>query len=117
MLPRAHRLRRSADVRRVRRKGQRRSHPLLLLFAIENSGGSTRFAISASGRIGNAVVRNRVRRRIREVIRKQLPVVEAGWDCLFVVKEGAPSAPFPVLEQAIIELLTRTGILRRQMAD
>lgn len=117
MLPRAHRLRRSADIRRVRRKGQRWSHPLLLLFAIENNQNSTRFAISASGRIGNAVVRNRVRRRVREVIRQQLPGMHAGWDCLFVVKEGAPSAPFPVLEQAIIDLLARTGVINRQTAE
>ncbi|MFW6068633.1 MAG: ribonuclease P protein component [Chloroflexota bacterium] len=117
MLPRAHRLRRSADIRRARRKGQRWSHPLLLLFAIENNGDSTRFAISASSRIGNAVVRNRVRRRIREAIRKELPGIEPGWDCLLVVKEGAPSAPFAALEQAIIELLARSGLLHRQTAE
>lgn len=117
MLPRAHRLRRSADIRRVRRKGQRWSHPLLLLFAVENDRDATRFAISASTRIGNAVVRNRVRRRIREVIREQLPGIQAGWDCLLVVKEGAPSAPFPVLEQAIIGLLENTGMLRRETAE
>lgn len=117
MLPRAHRLRRSADIRQVRRKGQRWSHPLLLLYAIENNRDSTRFAISASGRIGNAVVRNRARRRIREVLRRQLPAMQSGWDCLLVVKEGAPSASFPVLEQAIIDLLARTGVLSRQTAE
>lgn len=117
MLPRAHRLRRSADIRQVRRKGQRWSHPLLLLFAIENNRDSTRFAISASGRIGNAVVRNRARRRIREVIRRQLFHMQAGWDCLFVVMEGASSAPYPLLEETIIDLLARSGVLSRQTAE
>ena len=114
MLPRANRLRRNADIRHVHRRGHRRSHPLLLLFAIESNRGGTRFATSVSKRVGNAVVRNRVRRRIREAIRRQLLGVQPGWDCLFIAREGAPLASFSEMEEAVQDLLARVGVLNGQ---
>ena len=111
MLPRAHRLTRGAEIRQVRRKGHRRHHPLLLLFATENDLGRTRFAISVSGRVGNAVVRNRTRRRIREAIRRQLPQTRPGWDCLFVARDGLPPASFSQVEQAVRDLMAQAGVL------
>lgn len=117
MLPRAHRLRRNVEIRHVRRSGHRRSHPLLLLFAAENDRASARFAITASRRVGNAVVRNRVRRRIREAIRQHLSNVQPGWDFLFVARGRAAVAPYPELEGAVRELLNRTGALRGQAME
>lgn len=114
MLPHAHRLRRNADIRHVRRVGQRRSHPLLLLFAVENGQLPARFAISVSKHIGGAVVRNRVKRRIREAIRRQLDNVQPGRDFLFVVRDGAPHASFLELETAVTDLLSRMGALQVQ---
>lgn len=117
MLPRTNRLRRNAEIRHVRRKGHRRSHPLLLLFAIENNRECSRFAISVSGRLGNAVVRNRVRRRIREAIRRRLVSVQPGWDILIVATTGSPSATFIELEEALADLLLRMGILPGQATN
>lgn len=114
MLPRVHRLRRNAEIRQVRRRGHRRSHSLLLLFADEKTQGPARFAISASGRIGNAVVRNRTKRRIREAIRRQLPNVRDGWDCLFVARETVAEASFAEIEDAVTSLLARCGVLERR---
>jgi ribonuclease P protein component len=117
MLPRVNRLRRRTEIHMVRRRGRRRSHRLLLLFADEKTHGTTRFAVSVGARIGNAVVRNRLKRRIREAIRRQLPDVQDGWDCLFVAREAIVEAPFSEIEVAVQSLLIRSGILGRRITD
>lgn len=114
MLPRAHRLRRTADIRHVRLRGLRRNHPLLHLYAANTGGAHARFAIAVSARLGNAVVRNRVRRRIREAIRGQLAYVQPGWDFLFVVRDRAVTASFQDLESAVAALLSRAEVLNNR---
>lgn len=111
MLPGRHRLRRNADIRRVHREGRRCHHPLLILFVSANGQDASRFAISVSRRIGKAVVRNRCRRRVREVIRRRLDCIEPGRDCLLVARTGLPSASFDEIEAAIDQLFRRAGIL------
>ena len=117
MLPRAHRLRRNAEIRHVRRSGHRCSHPLLLLFTQDNNRASARFAITVSRRVGNAVARNRVRRRIREAIRQHLENVPPGWDFLFVARGGAAVASYQELAEAVAELLNRAGALKGQAME
>ncbi|MFW6042605.1 MAG: ribonuclease P protein component [Chloroflexota bacterium] len=111
MLPQRHRLRRSADIRRVRRHGRRWRHPLLLLFTATNSQETSRFAISASRRVGKAVVRNKARRRVREAIRTQLPRMQPGYDCVFVVRDSLPAASFADVNSAVCQLLQQAGLL------
>lgn len=111
MLPDRHRLRRNADIRRVHREGRRWRHPLLILFAGPNNQDVSRFAISVSRRIGKAVVRNRCRRRVREIIRRRLADVEPGWDCLLVARPDLPAAAFDEIEAALEQLFRRAGIL------
>ena len=111
MLPKRNRLRRNTDIRRVHREGRRWHHPLLILFVRANNQDASRFAVSVSRRIGKAVVRNRCRRRIREVIRRRLAEIEPSWDCLLVARSGLPTASFDEIEAAIDQLLQRAGIL------
>ena len=112
MLPAAHRLRRSADIKRLYREGQRWQHPLLILFADANHEQLSRFAVSVSGRVGNAVVRNHCKRRIREVVRSQIPNIEKGWDCLFVARGTLPGATYGEIERAVNQLLRRARLIR-----
>ncbi|MDX1689187.1 MAG: ribonuclease P protein component [Candidatus Promineifilaceae bacterium] len=111
MLPERYRLRRNADIRRVHREGRRWRHPLLILFVSANNQDASRFAISVSRRVGKAVVRNRCRRRVREIIRRRLADVEPGWDCLLVARTGLPAASFDEIEAAVDQLFRRSGIL------
>lgn len=111
MLPERHRLRRNADIRRAHRDGRRWHHPLLILFVSANNQEASRFAISVSRRIGKAVVRNRCRRRVREVIRHRLADIEPGRDCLLVARVGLSAASFEEIEAAIEQLFSRAGIL------
>lgn len=61
-----------------------------------------------SQRIGNAVVRNRVKRRLREVVR--LADIETGWDLVFMARSPAAQAEFEQLRQAVHDLLRRARV-------
>lgn len=111
MLPARFRLRRNAEIRQVRRDGRMWRHPLLLLFVRSNDREVSRFAISVSARVGKAVVRNRCRRRVREVLRHSLSRVQGGWDCLFVARNPLATASYSEIEAAVLELLKRAGLL------
>ena len=111
MLPERYRLRRNVDIRQVHREGRRWRHPLFILFVSANNRDASRFAISVSRRIGKAVVRNRCRRRVREIIRRRLSRVEPGWDCLLVARAGLLGASFDQIEAAIDQLFRQAGIL------
>ncbi len=108
---RAHRLRDSQDFRRVRRHGRSLPHPLLVLIASPGGGCRTRVGISVSKRVGGAVVRNRVKRRIREAVRRRLDDVASGWDLVFIVRRPAAGASFWEILAAVDQLLGESGTL------
>lgn len=113
MLPPPSRLRHSADIGRVRQRGQRWQHPLITLFVDTQPQDVltvTRFAFAAGRHIGKATVRNRAKRRLREIVRRNLDQIQPGRDCLFVARPSTPTADFGELERAVLQLLTRAGV-------
>jgi ribonuclease P protein component len=110
-MQRAHRLRHAADFQRVR--DQRRSwrHPLLVLFVAPNDGQATRLGISVGRRVGNAVVRNRVKRRVREAVRHRHPELMPGHDLVFIARPPAATTEWSALRDATEELLRRARVL------
>jgi ribonuclease P protein component len=106
------RLRRSADFRKVREQGRSSVHPLLVLYVFPNQLDHNRFGFSVSRRIGGAVVRNRVKRRIREAARSLKDEVEPGWDLIFIARSHISDADFRSIKQAVRFLLQRACLLR-----
>ena len=85
-----------------------------MLFALGREGGS-RLGITATRRTGGAVVRNRARRRIRELARRHAAEFDAlGADIVVNVRRGCAEAPWAELEKDFIECLSR---LRRRVAQ
>lgn len=114
MLPPQARLRRSADIGRVRQEGRRWPHPLVVLFVDTQPAevpSSTRFAFAVGRHIGQATQRNRVKRRLREIVRLNRSQILAGYDCLFVARSGATTASYAELEGAVRQLLSRSGLM------
>lgn len=106
-----HRLRRSADFEHARLRGRTERTPLLLLNAVRNEQPATRCGFSVSRRVGNAVIRNRVRRRLREILRRHLPRIPSGWDLAFIARPASAQADFPTLAAAVESLLARAQLL------
>lgn len=85
-----------------------RAHPLLAVRARRNGLGLQRFGIATGRKVGPSVVRNRVRRRIREILRAWAGPVDAGWDILVVARAASATATFDELRAALTGLLGRT---------
>ncbi len=103
------RLRSSGDFAAVRRDGRSWADGLLVLVSRPNEFDVTRFGFIVSKRVGNAVIRNKVRRRLKEAAR--LSQVQSGWDLVFIARQGASSADYGVLSGSMKKLLTRANVL------
>lgn len=112
------RLRSPADFGRVRRQGRSRALPSLVIVAARASDPSatTRIGITVGKRVGGAVVRNRVKRRIREALRLRYAQIEPGWDLVFIARPYAAGASYEVLAEAVADLLRRSGLERPEVA-
>lgn len=118
MLPQGHRLRRRADVQRVRQTGRAWRHPLAVLLVLPAPGEDelngrppARFAFSAGRATGKAVRRNRAKRLLREAVRRHLPAVAPGHDCLLIARQPTADAPFADVSAAVESLLRRAALL------
>lgn len=112
LMRRSWRLRNGTDFARVRENGRVWRHPLLALSAAASVEGSrvSRVGITVSRRVGTAVVRNRVKRRLREILRLEHPRLVEGWDLVIVVRPAAAKADFAALSAAALSLLQRAGL-------
>jgi ribonuclease P protein component len=105
--PKALRLLRRVEFRRVYEEGQRRSGPLCALFFRSNGLPNTRLGVTATTRLGNAVVRNRVKRRLREVFRLNRAAIPGGWDVVLNPREAVAQAPFQTLAKEVLRLFPK----------
>ena len=103
------RLRRRRDFDAVFRGGRAWHNELLVLRALPNSLEHNRYGFVTPKRLGGAVIRNRLRRRLRESIRV-LPT-RFGWDVVVSPKAPAAAANFQQLNRAVVDLLVRAGIM------
>jgi len=105
--PRSLRLRRRKEFLRIQRLGVKvSSHPLVAL-ALENGWNVTRVGITVSSRVGNAVARNRIRRLLREIFRRQRARLPGGIDVVLVAAPSAAGADFSALHEACGSLATK----------
>ena len=106
------RLRRRKEFDAVFRQGRTRANELLVLRSLPNQLEHNRYGFVTSKRLGKAVVRNRVRRRLREGVRS-LPL-RPGWDVVISAKAAAAEADFHELREAAADLLARARILSEE---
>ena len=109
-----HRLRKPRDFAAVRHEGKSWADRLLVLVARRTDRQHCRFGFSVSKRVGNAVVRNRVKRRLREAARVEfLPRLESGWDFVVIARKDAADADYRRLNRSLMRLFRRSKLLNR----
>ena len=86
----------------------------LVLYARKNRTGMNRVGITVSKKLGCAVIRNRVRRRVREAYRLQEERFAPGWDIVVVARSRCIDADFGKLQNAYLALAQKAGILKEQ---
>jgi len=96
---------RRAEYEAVYRDGRRRSSQQFTVFGRANGLGRSRFGISVKKALGGAVVRNRIRRRIREILRLNDSEIPSGWDIVIHPRSSVARTRFAPLGAELVHLL------------
>ena len=97
---------------RLYRKGDRSAVPTLALYTRRNGSKGNRLGLTTGAKLGHAVVRNKLRRRLRAIYRIHEQEFKAGYDIVVVCRAGAVEASYQRLEKDFLKLMKRNGLLR-----
>jgi len=111
-LPHEWRLVRRAEFEAVYRGGRRRTSATFVIFLRPNGSEKTRFGMSVKKALGNAVARNRIRRRVREALRLHREEIVPGWDVVIHPNRAAGTMEFAKLEAELLALMPRKAQAR-----
>ncbi|HLW97545.1 MAG TPA: ribonuclease P protein component [Candidatus Acidoferrales bacterium] len=103
--PRSVRLLHRPEFEAVYRNGRRRTSSQFVIFFRPNGAAQSRFGASVKKALGGAVVRNRIRRRIREVLRIHMPEIPNGWDIVIHPRATVARSQFSPLAMELVGLL------------
>ena len=97
--------------RRLYTKGKSSVQPAVVLYCRKNGSGRNRLGLTTGTKVGKAVVRNRVRRRLREIYRLHEGEFRQGWDLVVVARSRAAEAPYGELEAQVLKAAGKLGLL------
>ena len=102
------------EFRRIYRKARSAVAGALVVYCRRNPQGRSRLGVTVSTKVGKAVVRNRVRRRLREIYRLHLTQMKPGYDVVVVARVRAAVTTFAKLERTYLALLEQLQLLEKQ---
>lgn len=113
MLPRIYRLSDWVEIDKVKR-GKRYLSPLFVLFWIEDNGKKlSRFSFVCSKTVsGKAVLRNRIKRQMSEIVRKKLDNIKPGFKILIVAKKEIAFKKYEEIETELLKVFGSEGIIK-----
>lgn len=111
MLPLKNRLKKEKEIERVLKNGESYRVWPFVLKKIENNLSETRFCFIAPERnFKKAVLRNKLKRRMREIVRMVLPKIKKGFDVLVIVLAGGEKEKFADFKEKLLEILKRAKL-------
>lgn len=102
----------NGDFRRIYRRGRSAVAGGVVVYCLKNRQGMSRLGVTVSTKLGHAVVRNRVRRRFRELYRLHKGDMLPGYDIIMVARVRAAELPYAKLEKQYLRCLSQLGLLR-----
>ncbi len=113
MLPKENQLKKTRDFDRVFNKGKGFKKKLLVLKKLRNDSGFSRFGFIVNKKVSKkAVIRNKIKRRMRETARNFFPKIEKGWDIILIAVPGIEKEEFMDLKKNIEEIFKNAEILK-----
>ena len=107
------RLRKNDDFKRVYRKGRSCGNRFFVLYHLENGLGFNRLGISVSKKVGNSVVRHRLKRLTRECFRLREERFRDGLDLVVLMRQAAAGSSFWQIDGAFLHSAARSGLLKK----
>jgi ribonuclease P protein component len=109
----SHRLRKNEEFQVVFQKGKSCANKHFVVYAMPREGQAPfRIGISISKKIGNAIIRNRVKRYIRESVMSLEDKILAGVDLVLIVRQGIDQLPLETLRNSLAHVLKRAQVLK-----
>ena len=102
------------EFRRIYAKGKSGVSPYLVVYCRPNRRGNNRLGVTVSAKLGHAVVRNRVRRRLREIFRLAQPKMKQGYDVIIVARSRAVNATYRELTAAYLRVCEKLALLEKR---
>ncbi|MDO5713933.1 MAG: ribonuclease P protein component [Tissierellia bacterium] len=106
-------LKKDQDFTQVYKKRKTYGNRNLTLYIRKNNLPFTRVGFSINKKVGKAVIRNKLKRRLRELFRKHQDIIKTGYDLVFVVKQSSSTISFQELESAFLHILRISKIIKR----
>ncbi len=107
-------LKKNKDFAEVYKKGSSSADRLLVLYVRENDLGRNRVGVSVSRKVGNSVIRHRIKRIIKEAYRLHEESFHMGYDLVFIARVNAKDCAYKEIESAICRLAKRHHILKER---
>lgn len=104
-------LKKNEEFKEVYKRGKSLANRFLVLYVKKNNLGRNRVGISVSKKVGNSVVRHRIKRLIREVYRLHEEYFHIGYDLVFIARVNAKDCAYNSIESAIYDLAGKHHIL------
>ena len=108
-------LKENSAFRRLYQRGKSAGNRYLVVYYRPNRLGYNRLGLTVSTKLGHAVVRNRVRRRLREIYRLNEAALKQGFDLVVVARSVSVEAPFSALSSAFLSLADKLGLKRNDV--
>jgi len=103
-------LKRNHEFKRLYNKGKNATSHLVVVYCKRNGSQQNRLGITVSTKLGGAVVRNRIRRRLREIYRTNEHVMKSGYDIVLVARIRSKNCTYKELEKSVLTTLHKLGI-------
>jgi len=107
-------IRKSRDFSRVYNRGRSKANPVLVMYVLENGREDNRIGVSVSRKVGKSVIRNRVKRRIKEAYRKYSDMSKKGYDLVLIARVRAKEVGYKDIEKWMADLLVRHKLLEKK---
>ena len=103
-------IKKNSDFHRLYSRGKSAVDPCLVVYCRRNGLGRNRTGYTVSAKLGGAVVRNRVRRRLRAIYRLNAPSLKKSYDIIIVARTRAVKASYQELDRAFMKTCRRLGL-------
>ena len=116
MLKKQNRLKKRKEFAYIYKHGEYSACKILSIIYCKGYNKSTKVGFSVSNKIGHAVIRNRIKRQMREAVKSLVPMLHSRYNYIIVARTGIENCDYAEIQKSIIYCLNKAGLLKNEEA-